>query len=451
MAEPGDPTAADPFRGTQYRALRQLGAGGMGEVYEVEHEIVGRLSVAKVLRLELAKDPAVADRMRVEAQALAALSHRNIVNVTDFARTADGRPFYVMEQLDGCTLGEDYRSRGAYPVDEAIGVVRQILAGLSAAHELGLVHRDIKLDNVFLHATSSGERVVKLLDFGVAKVLAGRGSRAPAPLTLPTADGAIVGTPRYVSPEQVLAKGIDHRADIYATGLVLYTLVCGRGPFDQIKRQEDFFIAHLGDDPPAPSDVARQPLPHELDAAILRAIRKNPADRFQSAAEFSAALEAISSRRTARMGWLETTPSDPAKQAVAPLDSDHTAPDAELEQRLRGESTTAPTRGGPRASTRTEVIEVAGAAPQASAELPTLTARGAPAPPAAAGASTVPNANKGGSPVLAYSSAALVAVVVSALGLWLVDTRSIAALAAVLLASMACATVTARFVPTLLP
>jgi serine/threonine protein kinase len=258
-----------------------------------------------------------------------------------------------------------------------------------------------------------------------------------------------VGTPRYVSPEQVLAKGIDHRADIYATGLVLYTLVCGRGPFDQIKRQEDFFIAHLGDDPPAPSDVARQPLPHELDAAILRAIRKNPADRFQSAAEFSAALEAISSRRTARMGWLETTPSDPAKQAVAPLDSDRTAPDAELELRLRGESTTAPTRGGPRAPTRTEVIEVAGAAPQASAELPTRTAQAAPVTSPQAPAPPVPTANKSRGPVPAYAGAALVAVVVSMLGLWLVDSRSIVALAAVLLASMAGATVTARIVSTL--
>lgn len=442
MAQAHGSNSADPFRGTQYRALRQLGAGGMGEVYEVEHEIVGRLMVAKVLRAELAHDTAIADRMRVEAQALAALSHPNIVSVTDFARTSDGRPFYVMEQLDGRTLGEEFRSRGAFPVDDAIGVVRQILAGLAAAHQLGLVHRDIKLDNVFLHQTASGERIVKLLDFGVAKVLAGRDSRAPAPPTLPTADGAIVGTPRYVSPEQVLGKGIDHRADIYATGLVLYTLVCGRGPFDDVRKQEDFFIAHLGDEPPAPSDVSRQSLPHELDAAILRAIRKNPADRFQSAIEFSAALDKIAGRRTASIGYLETTPSNPPQQTS--VEPDRTSPDANLERRLNAESTTAPTR---RVPTRTEVIEHKAVAPPDGAGLPTRTAQ---APAQALPAPAVPSSAKSGNATVAYASAAFVAVAVSALGMWVVDGRSIAALAAVLAASIAGAALTARILPSLM-
>lgn len=442
MAQAPGSSTADPFQGTQYRALRQLGAGGMGEVYEVEHEIVGRLMVAKVLRPELAHDAAIADRMRVEAQALAALCHPNIVSVTDFARTSDGRPFYVMEQLDGRTLGEEFRSRGAFPVDEAIDVVRQILAGLTAAHQLGLVHRDIKLDNVFLHQKASGERVVKLLDFGVAKVLAGRDSRAPAPPTLPTADGAIVGTPRYVSPEQVLGKGIDHRADVYATGLVLYTLVCGRGPFDDVRKQEDFFIAHLGDEPPAPSDVSRQSLPHDLDAAILRAIRKNPADRFQSAMEFSAALERIAGRRTASIGWLETTPSNPPKQTSA--DPDRTSPDANLEHRLHAESTTAPTR---RVPTRTEVIEHKEAATPDGAGLPTHTAQ---APAQALPSPAAPIAAKSFNATVAYAGAALVAVAVSALGMWVVDGRSIAALAAVLAASIAGAALTARILPSLM-
>jgi len=432
----------DPFQGTQYRVTRQLGAGGMGEVYEVEHEIVGRLMVAKVLRAELANDAAIADRMRVEAQALAALSHPNIVSVTDFARTADGRPFYVMEQLDGRTLGEEFRSRGAFPVDEAIEVVRQILAGLAAAHQLGLVHRDIKLDNVFLHQTASGQRVVKLLDFGIAKVLAGRNARAPAPPSLPTADGAIVGTPRYVSPEQVMGKGIDHRADIYAAGLVLFTLVCGRGPFDDVRKQEDFFIAHLGDDPPAPSDVARQSLPHELDAAILRAIRKNPAERFQTAAEFSAALERIAGRLTAPIGWLETTPSNPPRQTSA--HPDRTSPDVNLEQRLHAESTTAPTR---RVPTRTEVIEHKEPAPPDGAVLPTRTAH-APAP--ALPAPAAPIAAKSNNATAAYAGAAFVAVAVSALGMWVVDGQSIAALAAVLAASIAGAALTARILPSMM-
>ena len=444
MAEP------DPFRGTQYRATRQLGAGGMGEVYEVEHEVVGRLMVAKVLRLELANDAGIADRMRVEAQALGALSHRNIVSVTDFARTADGRPFYVMEHLEGCTLGEDYRKRGAYPVDEALDVVRQILAGLAAAHQLGLVHRDIKLDNVFLQQTSTGERVVKLLDFGVAKVMADRDARAPAPPTLPTADGAIVGTPRYVSPEQVLGKKIDHRADIYATGLVLFTLVCGRGPFDHVRHQDDFFVAHLGDDPGAPSDLANQSLPHELDAAILRALRKDPADRFQSAAEFSAALTAIVSRRSANIGWLETTPSANAQHAVAARGPEQPAPDAGVDSSLAKESTTAPLGAQASTATRTEVLGPAEAG-AAEPALPTHTASAALEPrQVPAGATEPPRAASSGAARLTYLGAGGVAIVVSALGLWATDGSSLPVLAVVVLAAVASGAVTARIVQPLL-
>jgi len=411
---------SDPFRGTPYRPIRKLGAGGMGEVYEVEHEVVGRLMVAKVLRRELASDLGIADRMRFEAQALAALSDPNIVNVTDFARTADGRPFFVMERLDGCTLGEELRRRGAFPVTEAIEIVCQILSGLSAAHRIGLVHRDVKLDNVFLHRAASGQRVVKLLDFGVAKVFAGRGGAGPAPLSLPTTDGAIVGTPRYMSPEQVLAKGIDHRADLYATGLVLYILVCGRGPFDHVRTQDDFLIAHLGDDPPAPSDVARQAIPHELDAAILKALRKNPADRFQTAAEFSATLAAIVGRRGAPIGWLETTPSDAPVRSAMPL--------------------------------RTEVIDHPVPPPPPGALLPTRTAQplhttpGVAAPIAPVSGARVDNAART-SNALAYAGAAITAAAVAVVAERLIGLRSIGGLAAVLALSVASGVLAAKMFP----
>ena len=310
----------DPFTGTPYRARRRIGAGGMGEVYEVEHEIVGKLMVAKVLRAELSKDAATVDRMRVEAQALARLDHPNIVSVSDFRTTADGRPFFIMERLDGCTVGQRLRSRGPFSVEEAIAIVRQVLGALSAAHGLGLVHRDIKLDNVFLHRTQSGERVVKVLDFGVAKVLGGHQGRGPAPPSLPTEEGVIVGTPKYVSPEQVRGKGVDQRADIYGAGLMLYTLIAGRGPFDHLSGHKDLFIAHLSEEPQPPSGHSEQPVPHELDAAILRALAKSPADRFQTAAAFSAALESIAEKRSAPIGWLETEPS-PAPRATRAIAS----------------------------------------------------------------------------------------------------------------------------------
>ena len=365
------PSEPNPFEGTPYRAVRRLGAGGMGEVYEVEHEIVGKRMVAKVLRAELATDPGTVDRMRVEAQALARLDHPNIVSVSDFRATGDGRPFFVMERLDGCTLGQELRRRGAFTVEQAIDIARQVLKALTAAHGLGLVHRDIKLDNVFLHRTPAGDRIVKVLDFGVAKVLGGHGGRGPAPPSLPTAEGVIVGTPRYVSPEQVRGKDVDHRADIYGVGLMLYTLIAGRGPFDHVQGRKDLFLAHLTEEPDPPSKLAKQSVPNELDAAILRAIQKSPDDRYQTAESFEVALASIASRRKAPIGWLETEPSPapgPAKVAVPSVTVRPGAP-------VFDETTD--DRPGPRRVIPTEVLE--DLAPLREPELSTRTSRPADA------------------------------------------------------------------------
>jgi eukaryotic-like serine/threonine-protein kinase len=315
MIAPRSMAEDDPLHGTPYRTLRPLGEGGMGEVYEVQHVALGKLMVAKILRQSLASDQGLADRVRVEAQALAALSHENIVEVVHFDWTRDGRPYFIMEKLNGRTVGDELRARSWLPVPEAIGIVREALGGLEAAHQAGLVHRDIKLDNLFLH-TRGDRRVVKVLDFGIAKVLAGA-RRGPAPPQLPTADGAIVGTPRYVSPEQVLGKPIDGRADLYSIALVLYTLLAGRGPFDGVRGVE-LYDAHVRLEPEPPSRYASQTIPAELDAVILRALRKNPDDRFQSAAELGEALDRITRALASPVGYLATTPI----HALAP---DHAA------------------------------------------------------------------------------------------------------------------------------
>ncbi len=317
---------ADPFVGTQYRALGQLGEGGMGEVFLVEHRVLERTFVAKILRPEFADHAALVDRMRVEAQALGALSNPHIVGITDFARAADGRPFFVMERLDGRTLGDELDARGYLPVGEAIGVVREVLAALAAAHGIGLIHRDLKLDNIFLHEPRIGGRVVKVLDFGVAKVLAGAAHGALAPPAVPTVDGAIVGTPRYASPEQILGRGIDHRADLYALGLVLYTLVAGRGPFDDHHGRERLFDAHLGVVPAAPSTVAPQPIAPELDAAILRTLEKRPSNRFASAQELDEVLAGIAERLPAADEPPSPThASEPASEAPTAGDATEVA------------------------------------------------------------------------------------------------------------------------------
>lgn len=294
VALSGDPH--DPLDGTPYRTLVRLGGGGMGEVFEAEHRGLRKRVVVKLLHRELAHDPRFADRLRVEAQALAVVSSPHVVSVTDLGRTPGGRAYLVMERLHGRTLREELEARGPLPIVEAIGITRQVLAGLAAAHRLGIIHRDVKLDNVFLCAPGElGVPVVKVLDFGIAKVLHAAPSPTaalPTAAQYPTEEGMLVGSPRTVSPEQARFQKVDARTDLYAVGLLLYTLIAGQGPFahDNVL---DLLNAHIYQAPAPPSRVARQPIPPELDWAILKALAKRPEHRFQSAELFSEELEGI--------------------------------------------------------------------------------------------------------------------------------------------------------------
>jgi serine/threonine protein kinase len=285
------PHGVDALHGTPYRTLGALGAGGMGEVVEAEHVELQRRVVVKLLHQQFAADPKLVDRMRVEARTLAALAHPNVVTVTDFGWTPGRRVYFVMERLYGRTLRAELDARGALPVAEAIGYVRQVLAGLSAAHRLGIVHRDVKVENIFLcDRAANGAAVVKVLDFGIAKVLRGPGpSRAPTP-QYPTQEGVLLGTPRCVAPEQALCQPVDARTDIYGVGILLYTLVVGSGPFSHARDQAALLMAHVKEAPAYPSSGATQPIPPLLDRAILRALAKRPEHRFQSAEEFSEEL-----------------------------------------------------------------------------------------------------------------------------------------------------------------
>jgi serine/threonine-protein kinase len=289
------PSSDDPLAGTPYRALGELGRGGMGEVLEAEHRGLNKRVVVKLLHAQFANDPRFADRLRVEAQALAAVSSPHVVSVSDLGQTPGGRSYLVMERLHGRTLREELDLRGHFPVVEAIRIARQVLAGLAAAHRLGIIHRDVKLPNVFLCAPDDrGEAVVKVLDFGIAKVLRPEGSpaRLSAP-QYPTEEGTVVGSPRTMSPEQIRFLKIDARTDVYAVGLLLYTLLAGHGPFDRSRDTLELLNAHLRDVPEPPSASASQYIPPELDRAILRAVAKRPENRFQSAELFATELERI--------------------------------------------------------------------------------------------------------------------------------------------------------------
>ena len=294
-AAPAD-EAADVLAGTPYRALGLLGQGGMGEVIEAEHRALRKRVVVKLLHRALASEPRMVDRMRVEAQALAAVSSPHVVSVTDLGQTATGRPFLVMERLRGHTLAEEIQLRGgALPVPEAIGVVRQVLAGLAAAHKIGIIHRDVKPANVFVcEATEGGSRPVKVLDFGIAKVLHRDDSPVPVPVPqYATEEGAVVGSPRTLSPEQARCQKVDARSDVYAAGLMLYTLIVGAGPFAHAKDMLALLNAHVREPPTPPSHRAKQPVPAELDAAILKALAKRPEHRFQTAEAFGEELERV--------------------------------------------------------------------------------------------------------------------------------------------------------------
>ncbi len=288
------PGASDPLCGTSYAMKAVLGQGSMGIVVEAEHLALGVPVVVKLLHRELATRPDFVERMRLEAQALARLRSPHLVAVSDFSATPTGQPFLVMERLHGATLAEELAAHGAFPVLRAIDVARQVLQGLEVAHAAGIIHRDIKPANVFVcRPERPGARpIVKVLDFGIAKLLAST-STGVAPLRFPTAEGDVVGTPRCLSPEQARAQPVDARTDVYAVGGLLYALLTGAGPFEDVKGTLNLFEAQAKLMPPPPSERAASPIPRQLDAAVMRALAKCPDDRFASAAMFGAVLAHI--------------------------------------------------------------------------------------------------------------------------------------------------------------
>ncbi len=308
----------DPFAGTAYRRIALIGRGGIGEVYLVEHMELRKRFAAKVLRAQLSTARRQIERLRREARALGAIPHPNIVAVSDAGVTPSGHSFVVMERLVGCTLHSEMKAR-RLPLAEALSIARAVLSGLAEAHRAGFVHRDIKPANVFLHQDGD-KRVPKILDFGVAKFLASSaiGEHARVPLT---AQGQAVGTPLHMSPEQASGRPVDARADLYAVGLLLYEMITGRGPF--ATRDPDLAMAaHVNEAPLPPSALSAEPVPAELDAIVLRALEKDPADRFQTAEQMSAALAGLARGIRQPVGWLATVVHDssdpPEVQRAAP-------------------------------------------------------------------------------------------------------------------------------------
>ena len=312
-ADRARPAEPDPLAGTPYRTLGKLGAGSMGLVLEAEHRTIQKRVVVKILHAHLVTHADLVDRMHLEARSLAALDgHPNIVAVTDFGATATGRPYFVMERLVGRTLLAERKKAGRLPPALAIDFTCQALAGLAAAHAAGIVHRDVKPANLFLcDATPGRRRVLKVLDFGVAKLVGAAGDRAPtvAAREHATEEKAIVGTIPYLAPEQVVGGEVDARTDLYAMGAVLFSLLTGRAPFEHHPTQNDMLRAHLVEPPRAPSELAGLAIPAALDRAVLRALAKDPHDRFPDAKAFADELARVAGELPPRDA--ATTPEPP--------------------------------------------------------------------------------------------------------------------------------------------
>jgi serine/threonine protein kinase len=298
-----------------YEVLCPLGEGGMGSVYKVRHAISQRIEALKVILPSASPSPEMAERFLREIRLQASLEHPHIASLHNAFRIHDDLVM-VMEFVEGVSLREKLRSLGI-TLGQALEYASQVLAALVYAHARGVIHRDIKPSNVMI----ASHGVVKLLDFGLAMSSASEGQNADLTLTQP---GTLLGSPYYISPEQARGERADPRSDVYSTGAMLYEMVAGRPPFDAAGAGGAYAIiaAHLHQAPRSPAEVNSH-VPQELARMILKALAKNPAERFQTAEEFLAALKLIqvdsirlNETATVAMQSVHPTPRDAAPAVV---------------------------------------------------------------------------------------------------------------------------------------
>src|ERR1043166_1529028 len=281
-----DPLIGQTLAG-KYRIENLIKRGGMGAVYVGKHVLMEKTVAIKVLHPSLAVDDNVVRRFSREAKAASRISHPHAVSVTDFGESENGVVFLVMEYLDGRTLKEIIKGEGRMELNRAVEIVRQVSGALDAAHEQGVVHRDLKSDNIMLSQTNGGEWA-KVLDFGIAKIQQPDGA---FDMDI-TAANLVIGTPQYMSPEQCSHSGpIDARSDVYSLGIIVYEMLAGRVPFSG-ESPTVIMMKQVQDEPPSIFEF-RPDLPAGIGSVVTRALAKQPADRFQSAGDLSRALNEL--------------------------------------------------------------------------------------------------------------------------------------------------------------
>jgi eukaryotic-like serine/threonine-protein kinase len=265
----------------KYKLVRQLGDGGMAYVFAAERMHIGDVAAIK-LHHDLAKDPIKKRRFQLEAFTTAAVKHPNVVSIFDYDETEEAHPYLVLELLNGPTLSKQIQRGQILPVRRAIEIISPVCAALNLAHQKGILHRDLKPSNIVLHHLEDGTEVVKLIDFGIVKML---NESDENPLTQ---QGFVVGTPEYLSPERYSGRNIDARSDIYSLGVLMYRMLTGRVPFSG-RSATEILQKHVKQ-PVPPISLLNESVPEEVEQVVLRALAKRPEERFSTSTEFASAL-----------------------------------------------------------------------------------------------------------------------------------------------------------------
>jgi serine/threonine-protein kinase len=310
LGESADAAPEAPLFARQFEILRMLGEGGTARVYKALDVRSGRHVALKVIEGPAAKTATWAERLLREVDLLKSIRHPNVVEVLDGGRRDDGSPFLVMEYLEGETLGQLMKRAPMLPIDSALLIAAEIAAGLAASHARGVIHRDVKPDNIFLIEDGARVRRAKVFDYGFARLQGGEGL---------TAKGFIVGTPEYMAPEQTLHDPTGHRTDIYGLGVVLYRMITGVLPFEGDAPSQ--LAQHLYSTPRAPSTM-RVGVTKDLDAIVMTALRKLPRNRYPSMQDFFEDLERAMGKREGHpatsIEWEDVyEPQTPFARAIA--------------------------------------------------------------------------------------------------------------------------------------